>query len=84
MPIDAKSVLTFEKCSLVAELKLKMSQIALFLMFSMSALPPEGAFQMLAQFHHIWPLGQKTVIQIFDRWSGYKIMKQNVTEGSEF
>ncbi len=29
-------------------------------------------------------LGQKSVIQIYDRWSDYKIMKQNVPEGSDF
>ncbi len=51
---------------------------------SISALPPEGAFQMLTHFHHVWPLGQKSVIQIFNRWSGYKIIKQNTPEGSDF
>ncbi len=42
--IDAKNVLTFEKRPLVAELKLKMSQTEQFFLFSVSALPPEGAF----------------------------------------
>ena len=49
--IDGKCVSTFEKCHLMAELKLKMSkknrQISTF---SISALPPEGAFQMLLHF----------------------------------
>ena len=43
--IDAKSVLTFEKCPLVTELKLKMSK-SHQAPFSISALPLEGAFQM--------------------------------------
>ena len=38
------------KTTLVAELKLKMSQIEQFFMFSISALPPEGAFQMFTHF----------------------------------
>ena len=46
----AKSVSTFEKCPLAAELKLKMSQNGRFFMFSISALPPEGAFQMSTLF----------------------------------
>ena len=37
-------------------------------------------FQMLAHIQHLWPLGQKSVTQIFDRWYGYKIMKQNVSD----
>ncbi len=82
--IDAKTVLTFENYPLVAELKLKMSQNGLFFMFSISALPPEGAFQMLTHFWHLWPLGQKTYVQIFERQSGYKIIKQNVPEGFVF
>ena len=48
--IDAKSVSTFKKCPLVAELKLKMSQNGQFWMFSISALPPEGAFQISVHF----------------------------------
>ena len=44
MARDGKGVLTFEKRPLEAELKLKMSQIVLFFMFSISALPPEGTF----------------------------------------
>ncbi len=42
--------LTFEKRSLVAELKLKMSQTELFFLFSISALPSGDAFQMLTHF----------------------------------
>ncbi len=30
------------------------------------------------------PNSQKNDVQIFDRWSGYKIVKQNVPEGSDF
>ena len=59
MSIDAKSVITFEKCSLVAELKSKMLQNGRLSHFSISALPAEGAFEMLTHFHHLWPLGQK-------------------------
>ncbi len=33
------------------------------------------------QFYHRWPLGQKSVIQIFERRSGCKIIKQNVPGG---
>ncbi len=33
---------------------------------------------MLTHFYHLWPLGQKGVIQIFDKLSGCKIIKQNV------
>ncbi len=45
--MDAINVWSFEKRPLVAELKLKMSQIALFFMFSISVLPTQGAFQRL-------------------------------------
>ena len=58
-----------------------MSTTSCIFTFSISTLPPEGAFQMLYHFHHLWPLGQKSVIQIFDRWSGYKKMKQNMQRG---
>ncbi len=69
---------------LVAELKLKTSQLEQFFMFLISALPPEGAFQMFIHFWHVWPLGQKRVIQIFERHSDYKIIKQNIPGGSDF
>ncbi len=32
-------------------------------------------------FYHLWPLGQKSVIQIFDKLSDCKIIKQNVPGG---
>ena len=48
-----KKVLTFEKRSLVSELKLKVSQNGLFFMFSISALPPESTFQMSIHFQHL-------------------------------
>ncbi len=35
---------------IVAELKLKMSQLEQFFMISISALPSEGAFQMFTHF----------------------------------
>ncbi len=44
------SVLTFEKHPLVGEMKLKMSQSGQFFIFSISALSPEGAFQMPVRF----------------------------------
>ncbi len=53
-------------------------------MFSISAQPLEGAFWMLTHFYHLWPLGQKNDVQIFDRKSGCKIIKQNVSGGSDF
>ena len=49
--------------------------------FSISALPPEGAFQMFTHFEHLWPLSQKSYIQIFKRRSGCKIFKRNVPGG---
>ena len=84
MARDGKSVLTFEKRSLVAGLILKTLKIMQFVTFSISALPPEGAFQMLTHFYHLWSLGQKNDIQIFDRRSGCKTIKQNVSEGFDF
>ena len=84
MARDAKNVQTFEKRPLAAELKLKTSQLEQFFMFSISALPPKGVFQMLRHFLHLWPLGQKRVIQIFERWSGCKIIKAKRTRGSDF
>ena len=44
-------------------------------MFSISALPLEGASQILTHFYHLWPLGQKSIMQIFfidglvEKWS---------------
>ena len=35
-------------------------------MFSISALPPEGAFQMSIHFKHLWPFGQKSYIHILE------------------
>ncbi len=80
--VDAKRVSTFEKCPLVAELKLKMSQNGRFFMFSISALPPKDAFQMSTHYYHLWTLGQKRYVPIFERRSGYKIIRQNVAGGS--
>ena len=48
--IDAKIVLTFEICPLGADLKLKVSHNRQFFMLSISALPPEGGFQMSMYF----------------------------------
>ncbi len=55
--IDAKNEISFEMRPLMAELKFKMSPIALFLYLfnSIVALPPEGAFQMSTRFYHLWP-----------------------------
>ncbi len=49
--------------------------------FSISALPPEGAFQMFTPFQNLRPLGQKSYVQIFKRRSGFTIIKQNVPGG---
>ena len=35
-------------------------------------------------FYHLWPLGQKSVKQVFDKRSGCKIIKQNVPGGVWF
>ncbi len=48
--IDAKSASTFENCPLMAELKFKKSQNERFFIFSISARPPEGCFQMSIHF----------------------------------
>ena len=66
--IDVKSVLTFEKRPLVAELKFKMSQNGRFLMFSISALPPDT-------FSIYGHLVKKSCIQIFERRHSYKIIR---------
>ncbi len=60
----------------MAELKVKSIKNAHCVTLSISALPPEGEF-----FKHLWLLGQKRITQIFERRSGYKIMKQNVSGG---
>ncbi len=39
---------------------------------------------MLTHFYYLWPLGLKSVVQIFDKLSGCKIIKQNVPGGSDF
>ena len=56
-------------------MKLKMSQNGQFFMFLISALPPEGAFQMSTHFYCLWPLRKKKDVQIFERRSGYVIIK---------
>ncbi len=44
MAVDAKSVLTFEKHPLVAELELKVSDNEGYFKYLILTLPPEGAF----------------------------------------
>ena len=66
-------------CPLVAELKLKISQIEQFFIFSISDLSPAGAFQMLTHFYHLLPLGQKSVIQISERLKGLAVKKSSKT-----
>ncbi len=65
--IDVKSALTFEKGPLVAaaEQKLKMSK-SYQIPFSISPLPPEGAFQVSFHFSHLWTIAKKSGTQIFD------------------
>ncbi len=53
-------------------------------MFSISALPPEGTFQMLIHFQHLWQLGQTSYVQIFERQPSIEMITQNVTGGSVF
>ena len=48
--IDDKSALTFENCPLVEELKFKMSHNERIFIFVISALPPEGGFEMSIHF----------------------------------
>ncbi len=36
------------------------------LSFSISALPPGGAFKIWLNFYHLWTLGQKSIVQIFN------------------
>ncbi len=67
--IDAKSVLTFKTCPLVEELKLKISEIALFFMFSISALPPECFWNVKSLLACMWPLSKKkTFIFLIQFW----------------
>ncbi len=41
-------------------------------------------FQMFTHFYNLWPLGKKNDVHIFDRRSGCKIIKQNMSGGSDF
>ena len=75
--IDGKSGVKVPKRHLVTELKLKMSLFA-YLTLSISALPPDGIFQLWLHFSHLWTLGQKSVIQIFDTSWLDKNIGQNV------
>ena len=59
---DAKSALTFEKCPLVTELKLKISK-SHQTPFSISALPLEGTVQMSVHFLYLWSLCQKSTLR---------------------
>ncbi len=44
--IDLKSAVTFEKCPLVDELKVKNRKSTIFFTISISALPPEGVIEL--------------------------------------
>ncbi len=63
MAIDAKNVLTFKMHPLVAELKMKTSQIEQFIMLSISAPPPEDTFQMLTHFNIYGHLVKKATLK---------------------
>ncbi len=63
---------------------LKCHRMSGFFIFSISALPPEGGFQMSIHLLHLRPLGQKIYVQILERGPSYKIISQNVTGGSDF
>ncbi len=63
--IDEKTEVKVEKCHLVAELKLKMLNLQK-VTFLISALPLGDTFQLWTHFSHLWSLGQKSIIQIFD------------------
>ncbi len=41
-------------------------------------------WRVLLDYYHLWPLGQKSVKQIFGQHSGCKIIKQNLPGGSDF
>ena len=64
-PIDGKSEVKVEKHHLVAELKLKMLNLQK-VTFSISTLPPGDTFEFWTHFSHLWTIGQKSIIQIFD------------------
>ncbi len=68
----------------MAELKLKVSKKQQVRPFGISALFLEVTLKMQAHFWHPWPLGQKVVPPIFERWSSNKVMEGNVQEGSVF
>ena len=76
--MDENGAHTFEKRSLVEELKLKIQRSAIFFTFSISAQPLGGTFQILLHHFHLWAVDQKSVIQIFERWCINRIMKQNI------
>ncbi len=64
-PIDENAAGIFENCPLVAELKLKIEKKLQSFGFSISARPPEGAFQMLMHHFHLWTFDQKESIRLF-------------------
>ena len=75
--IDAEKCVNISKISLVAEPKLKISQNGWFLVFSISALPSEGPFQMSTHFKYLWPPDE-----IFlERQYCYKMIEQNIPGG---
>ena len=63
--IDGKSKVEMKKCPLVAELKLKITNIQK-VTFSISTPPPGGTFELLLHFSNLWNIAQKSIIQIFD------------------
>ncbi len=74
--IDRKCGVNVQKRHLVAELKLKMSPFG-YLTFSISALPLGGIFPLLLHISHLWTVGQKSIIQIFDTSWLDKNIRQN-------
>ncbi len=68
--IDGKRALTIEKHPLVAELKWRHKKKHSICDFSISALPPEDNFQMSTHFQHLWPLAQKSYVQVFFKDGG--------------
>ncbi len=66
--MDGKGEVKVKKCHLVAELKLKMLNMQK-VTFSISPLPPGGAFELLLHFSYLWNIAQKSIIQIFDTLS---------------
>ncbi len=64
---DGKSEIKVEKRYLVAELKLKMLNMQK-VTFSISTLPPGGAFELLLHISYLWNIAQKVSFRFLICW----------------